>query len=240
MRLVPRVLIIEDEQDLASLLEFNLREAGLEPRVAHTGAAALTSATDHPPDVVLLDINLPDVSGIEVCRRLRSTASTRSVPVVMLTALGDEADRVRGFEAGADDYVVKPFSVRELVLRVKAVLRRTSAEDESAPVILAGPIRLEPATHRCFVEGAEVHLTLLEFRLLHRLASRLELVQTRESLLQEVWGLSSELETRTVDTHVMRLRDKLGPARDCVKTVRGVGYRLVIAPWTKLVLNKTC
>ncbi|MBX5481701.1 MAG: response regulator [Myxococcaceae bacterium] len=225
---MPLVLIVEDEKDLAALLELNLSQAGFEARVTHSGAEGLRLAAEVTPELVLLDLNLPDLSGLDVCRQLRVSTATRSIPVVMLTARSDERDRVSGFESGADDYVVKPFSIRELVLRLRAVLRRTSAEDESRPPVVAGIIRLEPAMHRCFIGGEEVHLTQLEFRLLHHLSSRVDRVQTREVLLEQVWGLSTALETRTVDTHVMRLRDKLGPARDYLQTVRGVGYRLVI------------
>ena len=227
---VSYVLIVEDQVDLAQLLEFNLRQAGFNPRIAGTGEQALQALREQTPELVLLDLNLPDMSGIEICRQLRALGGTRHVPVVMLTARGEESERVLGFEAGADDYVVKPFSVRELVLRLRAVLRRTGAELESSPPVELGLIRVEPDTHRCFVAGERVHLTLLEFRLLHYLLVRPGAVRTREALLEEVWGLSSALETRTIDTHVMRLREKLGPARHYIETVRGVGYRLIASP----------
>lgn len=225
------VLIVDDEQDLAQLVEFNLRQAGIETAVAFTGAEALAIIGRRKPDLVLLDHMLPDVSGVEVCRTIRANPTTQELVVVMLTAKGEEADRVRGFEAGADDYVVKPFSVRELVLRLKAILRRASPQSDVAlePVQSLGLLKLDPNTHRCSIEGAEVPLTLLEFRLLRFLMERNGLVQSREKLLEEVWGMSSELETRTIDTHVMRLRDKLGPARNYLETVRGIGYRLVQA-----------
>lgn len=225
------VLIVDDEQDLAQLVEFNLRQAGIETAVAFTGAEALAIIGKRKPDLVLLDHMLPDVSGVEVCRTIRANPATQELVVVMLTAKGEEADRVRGFEAGADDYVVKPFSVRELVLRLKAILRRASPQPDVAlePVQSLGLLKLDPNTHRCSIEGAEVPLTLLEFRLLRFLMERQGLVQSREKLLEEVWGMSSELETRTIDTHVMRLRDKLGPARNYLETVRGIGYRLVQA-----------
>ncbi|ADO73393.1 response regulator [Stigmatella aurantiaca] len=221
------VLIVDDERDLAELIDFNLQAAGFSTRVAATGEAALTAASEHPPHLVLLDLMLPDISGTEVCRQLRSNALTRDVLVVMLTAKGEEADRVRGFEVGADDYVTKPFSVRELVLRIKAILRRGTPAKEGAAPLTLGPLTLDVATHRFYVEGKEVLLTALEFRLLEHMMTRLGRVQTREQLLEEVWGLSSNLETRTIDTHVMRLRDKLGPARAHLETVRGVGYRIV-------------
>jgi two-component system phosphate regulon response regulator PhoB len=222
------VLIVDDERDLADLIDFNLRAAGFSTRVASTGDEALTAAREQHADLVLLDLMLPDMSGVEVCRQLRAGADTRDVLIVMLTAKAEEADRVLGFEVGADDYVTKPFSVRELVLRLKAILRRTQPGHtaEVAPINL-GPLSLDVSAHRFYVEGKEVTLTALEFRLLEHLMSRMGRVQSREQLLEEVWGLSSSLETRTIDTHVMRLREKLGPARAYLETVRGVGYRIV-------------
>ena len=221
------ILIVDDEPDLASLLQFNLEEAGYETQVVHSGSAALAAAARKTPALVLLDVMLPDISGYEVCRLLRAGPSTAAVPVVMLTARGDEAERVQGLEAGADDYVTKPFNVREMVLRVKAVLRRAGQAKSEEPATLSlGSLVLDTAAHRCTVEGKDVPLTALEFKLLHHLMSRTGRVQTRARLLGEVWGLQGELETRTVDTHVLRLRDKLGAARDLVETVRGIGYRM--------------
>lgn len=221
------VLIVDDERDLAELLEFNLKAAGFSTHIAMTGEAALAAAREQRPDLVLLDLMLPDRTGTEVCRQLRAEADTRDVLIVMLTAKGEEMDRVRGFEAGADDYVTKPFSVRELVLRLKAVLRRGGSLKEGLAPIKLGPLELDVSAHRFFVEDKEVILTPMEFRLLHYLMSRMGRVATREQLLGEVWGLSSNLETRTIDTHIMRLRDKFGPARSSLETVRGVGYRIV-------------
>lgn len=224
---MPHVLIVDDERDLAELIDFNLRTAGFTTRVAFTGEAALQAAREQRADLVLLDVMLPDLSGVEVCRQLRAAATTRDVLIVMLTAKGEEADRVRGFEVGADDYVTKPFSVRELVLRLKAILRRgVPGRDEPSQLTL-GPLTLDVTSHRFHVEGREVPLTALEFRLLEYLLTRVGRVQSREQLLAEVWGLSSHLETRTIDTHILRLRDKLGSARVYLETVRGVGYRLV-------------
>jgi two-component system phosphate regulon response regulator PhoB len=222
------VLIVDDERDLLSLLDFNLRQAGFETALASNGEGALREIRTRVPDLVLLDLMLPDVSGTEVCRKVKSDPRTSAVPVVMLTAKGDEVDKVVGFELGADDYVTKPFSVRELVLRLRAVLRRGGgglpAERPPSPI---GPIRVDLEAHRAYVDDAEVTLTALEFKLLATLMARAGRVQSREQLLMDVWGMSSELETRTVDTHVKRLREKLGPARDLLETVRGVGYRLV-------------
>ncbi len=219
------VLIVDDETDLASLVEFNLKQAGLETSVALTGAQALQLASGRVPDVVLLDLMLPDISGKEVCRRLRADPRTREVPIVMLTARGEESDRVEGFEVGADDYVTKPFSPRELVLRIKAILRR-AAPVEVGEKLELGLLSLDTGMHKAWVGGELLDLTALEFKLLHHFLSRPGRVQSREQLLSDVWGVTSPLETRTVDTHVMRLRDKLGPARELVETVRGVGYRM--------------
>jgi two-component system, OmpR family, phosphate regulon response regulator PhoB len=220
------VLIVDDERDLAELVAFNLKQAGFETAVAHTGEEALALVKQRAPDLVLLDLMLPDLSGTEVCRQLKAGSKTRAVPVVMLTAKGEEMDRVVGFEVGADDYVTKPFSVRELVLRLKAVLRRFGAPDHEAGTLVLGLLRLDTDAHRCFVEDEEIPLTVLEFRLIEHLMVRKGRVQSRERLLMDVWGISSRLETRTIDTHVMRLREKLGKARACLETVRGVGYRM--------------
>jgi two-component system phosphate regulon response regulator PhoB len=224
---VPNVLVVDDERDLVSLLDFNLRQAGFQTTLAYAGEEALSAARRRPPDLVLLDLMLPDMPGTEVCRQLKSDPRTKAVPVIVLTARGDELDRVVGFELGADDYVVKPFSVRELLLRVQAVLRRAGRQAHEKPVTEIGPIRVDVDAHRAWVRGELLDLTPLEFRLLVTLLNRAGRVQSRERLLSDVWEMSTELETRTVDTHVKRLREKLGPARDLLETVRGVGYRLV-------------
>jgi len=238
---VPAILIVDDERDLLAVLEFNLKQAGFETLLAASGAEALAQLRRRVPDLVLLDLMLPDLSGTEVCRAVKSDPRTRHVPVMMLTAKGEEVDKVVGFELGAEDYVTKPFSVRELVLRVKALLRRaapgagaaagTAAGSTPASAVRdpepVGSIRVDLAAHRAYVAGEEVVLTPLEFRLLVTFMTRLGRVQSREQLLEDVWEMSSEIETRTVDTHVKRLREKLGPARDLLETVRGIGYRLV-------------
>ncbi len=222
------VLLVDDERDLLSLLDFNLRAAGFETVPATTGEQALAHVRRRAPDMVLLDLMLPDVPGTEVCRQLKSDPRTRQVPVVMLTAKGDELDRVVGFELGADDYVTKPFSVRELVLRMKAVLRRAGPGRVSErPPESVGPIRIDVDAHRAYADGVEIQLTPLEFRLLTTFMARAGRVQSREQLLEDVWEMSSEVETRTVDTHVKRLREKLGSGRDLLETVRGIGYRLM-------------
>jgi two-component system phosphate regulon response regulator PhoB len=224
---VTSVLLVDDERDLLSLLDFNLRAAGFETLLATTAEEALHQLRRRVPDIVVLDLMLPDLSGTEVCRQLKADPRTKHVPVLMLTAKGEEVDRVVGFELGADDYVTKPFSMRELVLRVKAVLRRAAGgRPAERPPERVGPIRVDVDTHRAYVDGAEVQLTPLEFKLLTTFMSRLGRVQSREQLLEDVWEMSSEVETRTVDTHVKRLREKLGSGRDLLETVRGIGYRL--------------
>jgi two-component system phosphate regulon response regulator PhoB len=226
---VAAILIVDDEPDLVSLLDFNLRQAGFETLLATSGQEANQQLRRRVPDLVLLDLMLPDIPGTEICRSLKSDPRTRRVPIVMLTAKSAELDKVVGFELGADDYVTKPFSVRELVLRARAILRRAG---EAAPMTATaqesvGPLRVDVETHRAYVGTDEVVLTPLEFRLLATFMSRVGRVQSREQLLLDVWEVSSDVETRTVDTHVKRLREKLGPARDQLETVRGIGYRLV-------------
>jgi len=223
----PLVLIVDDERDLVRLLEFNLQHAGFETAVAYAGEDALQKVRQRIPDLIVLDLMLPDIPGNEVCRQLKASPRTRHVPVLMLTARTDEVDRVVGFEVGADDFVTKPFSVRELVLRIRAILRRGSGAEADEAREQVGPIRVDPGAHRAYVEGQEITLTALEFKLLTTFMSRLGRVQTREALLQDVWGVSSDLQTRTVDTHVKRLREKLGSGRDLIETVRGIGYRMV-------------
>jgi two-component system phosphate regulon response regulator PhoB len=224
-----RILIVDDEADIVELLEYNLRQAGYTVVTARNATSALAEVRRQRPDLVLLDLNLPDFPGTEVCRRLRRDDATASIPIVMLTARGEEIDRVVGFELGADDYVVKPFSPRELVLRIAAVLRRVgSSEAPMAPAerIVIGCLEIDVGQHRVRVAGQEVPLTTLEFKLLCDLAQRRGRVAHRDDLLERVWGYAPGIETRTVDTHVKRLRDKLGAARDYIETVRGVGYRL--------------
>lgn len=224
-----RILVVEDEVDLAELVAFNLRGEGHQVAVVHDGATALAEIQRNPPDLVVLDVMLPDISGIEVCRRLRRKPETIRLPVIMLTARSDEVDRVVGFEVGADDYLAKPFSPRELVLRVEAILRRTvpGADVEGPQVITLGDLRIDVPAHRVEVAGEEIALTALEFRLLLDLAMRAGRVQSRDSLLERVWGYAPNVETRTVDTHVKRLREKLGLGAKHIETVRGVGYRVL-------------
>jgi two-component system, OmpR family, phosphate regulon response regulator PhoB len=220
------VLLVDDEPDLLTTLSFNLRREGYDVRLAETGQQALDRAFEGGvPALMVLDWMLPDMSGVELCRRFRQDARTAKTPILMLTARGDERDRVQGLETGADDYVVKPYSVRELLLRIRALLRRAEPEQPESAARQVGELRLDSEAHRAWVGDQEVTLTLLEFRLLETLLSRRGRVQTRERLLEEVWHVPGELTTRTVDTHVKRLRQKLGSAGRFVETVRGVGYR---------------
>ena len=221
-----RILVIEDEQDLGTLLEYNLRADGHEAEVVRTGAAGISKAKSWKPDLILLDLMLPDIAGGEVARLLREGES-RKTPIIMVTARGEESDRVRGLELGADDYVVKPFSVKELLLRVKAVLRRQADEPKGEQKKLSkGAIALDVDRHEVRVSDKLVVLTALEFRLLKTFLARPGRVQTRETLLSDVWGIDADITTRTVDTHIKRLREKLGPAGDVIETIRGVGYKL--------------
>ena len=216
-------MIIEDETDVADLLTLNLRKAGFRTSTAADGASGLQKARDDRPDFIVLDLMLPKMSGLEVCKILKSDAATSQIPILMLTAKAEEIDRIVGLEFGADDYVTKPFSPREIALRIRAILRRGERADES---LNAGPISIDLARHRVRVNGKQVHLTSLEFKLLRTLMQRRGRVQDRDRLLNEVWGYESVIDTRTVDTHVRRLREKLGKAGDAIETVRGFGYRL--------------
>ena len=218
-----KILIIEDESDVADLLTLNLRKAGFRTSTAADGTSGLQKARDDRPDFIVLDLMLPKLSGLEVCKILKSDTATSQIPILMLTAKAEEIDRIVGLEFGADDYVTKPFSPREIVLRIRAILRRAERADES---LNAGPISIDPARHQVRVSGKQVQLTSLEFKLLRTLMQRRGRVQDRDRLLNEVWGYQSVIDTRTVDTHVRRLREKLGKAGDAIETVRGFGYRL--------------
>ena len=221
-----RILIVEDENDVVDLLTLNLRKAGgFLISKAGDGATGLTKARAEKPDFIILDLMLPKIPGLEVCKILKSEAATRHIPILMLTARAEEIDRVVGLECGADDYVTKPFSPREIVLRIKAILRR-GATEEADDRLSAGPITIDPARHEVLVNGKRVELTSLEFKLLRTLMQRRGRVQERDRLLNEVWGYESVIDTRTVDTHVRRLREKLGKAGEVVETVRGFGYRV--------------
>jgi len=220
------ILIIEDETDLAELIAFNMEKEGYRALIAPDGPSGLDAARQNSPDLILLDLMLPGMSGMEICKVLKSREKTARIPIIMLTAKGEEIDRVVGFEVGADDYVVKPFSPRELLLRIKAVLRRAGSGEAANRIIIVGPISIDTDRHIVTVDGIEVILTTTEFKLLFNLAERLGRVQSRDRLLKDVWGFSHIGDTRTVDTHITRLRTKLGEAGEMIRTVRGFGYKM--------------
>jgi two-component system phosphate regulon response regulator PhoB len=226
-----RVVIIEDERDVARLLEFNLRAATFEVASAATGGEGLALVLKNKPDVVVLDLMLPDQSGYDVCKQIRNDPAIGDVGVLMLTAKGEAEDRILGLEVGADDYVVKPFVVREVVLRVTALANRLAerrarpAAGDPGGVLRVGPIELDPVTHDVRISGAPTQLRPLEYKLLQLLVSDPGRVFSREELLEQVWDMRGDINTRTVDVHVRRLRVSLGPAADVVETVHGFGYR---------------
>ena len=219
------ILVVDDEPDLLELVRLTLGQEGFRVETAVNGADALAKVTALRPDLLVLDLMLPDLSGTEVCRQIRSAPETARLPVIMLTARSEEIDRIVGFELGADDYVTKPFSPRELILRVKAVLRRGSQPETRSRRLEHEQLTLDQESHRCTVDRKEVELTAKEFGLLAALMSRPGRVLSREQLLDEVWGSDISVTHRTVDTHLKRLREKLGSAGPLIHTVRGVGYR---------------
>jgi DNA-binding response OmpR family regulator len=220
------ILIIEDERDVVDLLALHLRKSGkFAVSTANDGASGLDKARNERPAFIILDLMLPKMPGLEVCKVLKTDPATRHIPIMMLTAKAEEIDRIVGLEFGADDYVTKPFSPREVILRVKAILRRGEARQDDER-LTAGAITIDPARHNVLVEGKRVNLTSIEFKLLCTLIQRRGRVQARDRLLNDVWGYESVIDTRTVDTHVRRLREKLGKAGTAVETVRGFGYRL--------------
>ena len=226
-----RVVIIEDERDVARLLEFNLKSAGFAVEWAATGAEGLAAVRSKAPDVVILDLMLPDQSGYDVCKAIRADSTVGDLGVLMLTAKGEAEDRILGLEVGADDYVVKPFVVREVVLRVTALANRLAerrarpASSDPSGVLKVGPIELDPVTHDVRIGGAPAQLRPLEYKLLQLLVSDPGRVFSREELLEQVWEMRGDINTRTVDVHVRRLRVSLGPAADVIETVHGFGYR---------------
>jgi two-component system phosphate regulon response regulator PhoB len=224
------VLIVDDEQDVLDLLVYNLQKAGYKTVTARDGAAALQKARDDIPSLIILDLMLPQLDGTEVCRQLRADSKTGHIPIIMLTAKAEEVDRVVGLELGADDYVTKPFSPREMVLRVKTVLRRAGGKTTPAEVIKFDDLTVDIGKHEVTHKGKVVELTVTEFKLLATLMERRGRVQSRDRLLTDVWGYEGDVDTRTVDTHMRRLREKLGKAADYVETVRGVGYRFAAQP----------
>src|ERR1051325_4342137 len=220
----PKILIVDDEPDVVQLIEYNLKAAGYDVVTAADGNEALDQARSSSPNLIILDLMLPEVDGLDVCKVLRRDRATAGIPIVMLTAKASETDRVLGLELGADDYVTKPFSPRELVLRVKRLLRAETASDDTE-VIQVGDLSVDIPRHEARVKGKTIELTATEFRLLTVLVKRRGRVQTREQLLRDVWEYDTLIDTRTVDTHMRRLREKLGSAAKNLDTVRGVGYR---------------
>lgn len=221
-----RILVVEDHEDTRELLKYNLEAAGLDVRTSSDGHGGLEQAREIKPDLVILDLMLPGIDGLEICRRLKKEPATSHTPVIMLTAKGEEVDRIVGLELGADDYVVKPFSPRELMLRVKAVLRRSTSVDDGQPSLWEQEgLRVDFDAHTVEVDGEPSPLTATEFKLLSELINGRGKVQTRDHLLDTVWDTHFEGYSRTVDTHIRRLRQKLGSYADWIETVRGVGYR---------------
>ena len=220
-----RIFIVEDEPDLRDTLSFNFENEGFKVSSFPDGEKCLTSVKKNKPDLIILDLMLPGINGLDVCREIRSKEENNDVSIIMLTAKGEEIDRIVGFELGADDYVTKPFSVRELILRVKVLLKKRSDKQSGEKILEYGPVKMNLDAHSVLVDDIDVVLTALEFKLLKHLLKRRGRVQTRDQLLGDVWGYSSEVTTRTVDTHIKRLREKLGSTGDLIQTIRGVGYR---------------
>lgn len=223
--MIQRIVLVEDDGDIAEILRVNLAREGFTLDVFTRGDSALAAIRSLPPDLVLLDLMLPGLDGLELCRMLKRDPKTSAVPLIMLTAKGTETDRIVGLELGADDYIAKPFSPREVILRIKSVLRRQADEEKTGDVLRAGKIEMSLGSHTLKVEGDEVPLTATEFKLLQFLMQRAGRVQTRMVLLTEVWAYSEGVDSRTVDTHVRRLRRKLGVDADRIETLVGVGYR---------------
>ena len=226
-----KILVIEDEPDIRKNLEYNLAREGF----SVIGAASISEAESNLSvqtfNLILLDLMLPDGSGLDLCKKIKADSKTESIPIIILTAKDDEVDKVVGFEIGADDYVTKPFSVRELILRVKAVLKRGTEKKDILEVERKfGDLRIDIDSHEVHVDDSKINLTALEFKLLRQLVDTRGRVQSRDQLLSEVWGYSSDVTTRTVDTHVKRLREKLGPMGKYVQTIRGVGYKFARSP----------
>lgn len=221
-----RILVVDDEPDITALVAYHLARAGYRVSTAGNGQDALKAAREERPDVVVLDLMLPGVSGYEVLRELRQRRDTGDVGVILLTARREEADRIKGLSLGADDYLTKPFSPQELTLRVAALLRRLAAPAVAAgSSIVEGPLTIDRGAHKVTLDGEEIPLTATEFKLLLLLVERRGRVQTRPQLLESVWDAQPDIQTRTVDMHVQRLRGKLGPVGELIETVRGFGYR---------------
>ena len=223
--LAQKILIIEDEIDIRELLTYNLELEGFEVVGAANGEEAYRALRSEPIQLVVLDLMLPDISGLEICRYIRRDSALSRIPVIMLTAKGEEVDRIVGFELGADDYVTKPFNIREMILRVKAVLARSKMTPVAGKALKRGALTIDPEQYEATVDGRQLSLTATEFRLLHYLAAHPGHAQNRDELLDVIWGEDKFVTPRTVDTYIRRLREKLGPAGEMIQTLRGVGYR---------------
>lgn len=221
------ILIAEDEQDVLNLVATTLSGAGYQVLKAENGEAALQEARSALPALIVLDLMLPGMSGLEVCKVLKNDPLTKGIPIIMLTAKAEEVDRIVGLELGADDYVTKPFSPRELALRVRSILRRASTAVEATDILRLGDIQVDRSRYEVEVKGKSIDFTATEFKLLTVLMERRGRVQSRDTLLNDVWGYESIIDTRTVDTHIRRLREKLGKSADCIETIRGFGYRMI-------------
>lgn len=221
-----RVLVVEDESDIANLIQFHLAREGYQTEIVGSGRSALAAVDRHKPDLIVLDIMLPDLDGLEVCRKLKRDTQHQQIPILMVSARGEESDIVVGLELGAEDYVTKPFSPRVLIARVKAVMRRRSVETGGRILLDAGTLVIDPARHTVEMDGAPVDLTLTQYRLLHFLAARPGFVRTRDQIVSAVRGEGTVLSSRAIDVHVAALRQRLGERGELIETVRGVGYRL--------------
>ncbi len=224
--LTKTIFIVEDEPDIRETLAYNLSQEGFKAEEFSDAESCLEKINEKAPDLLILDLMLPGMSGLDLCKEIRANKSLSNLAIIMLTAKGEEIDRIIGFELGADDYVTKPFSVRELILRVKVILKKQTESLENIEEVEFGAIKINLDAHEVSINDDEINLTALEFKLLKHLVQRRGRVQTRDQLLGDVWGYSSEVTTRTVDTHIKRLREKLGSVGDYIQTIRGVGYRL--------------
>jgi two-component system phosphate regulon response regulator PhoB len=220
-----KILIIEDDKNISKLLKYNLEKAGFDTVIAFSGEDGMENLSRQRPHLIILDIMLPHMDGLEVCRSIRQDSTLKNIPIIMLTARGEEVDRIVGLELGADDYIVKPFSPREIILRIRAILKRIHLKEETRNTLQAGNLVVDIPRHRVLVHEKEVDLTPLEFKLLVNLLERRGMVQSRETLLNAVWNMDAEVFTRTVDTHIKHLRSKLGKTGKMIETVIGIGYR---------------
>jgi two-component system, OmpR family, phosphate regulon response regulator PhoB len=220
-----RILVVEDDKNIAKLIQYNIEKAGFVCTVTADGNTALNIIEKEKVDAIILDIMLPGIDGLEVCRRIRKDQKKAAIPIIILTAKGEEVDRIVGLELGADDYIVKPFSPRELVLRIKAVLKRGLINEGAPDILQVGKLIIDSSKHTITLNGKEIDFTPIEFKLLVILVNRKGRVQSRDILLNDVWSIDSYITTRTVDTHMKRLRQKLGKMGNQIKTIRGIGYK---------------